>query len=149
MRFFAMWHYSVALTTPSPMLSEHSSKILSLRQGARPTLTYLTSKSESELFYRNGFFVFMRVPLSHYMQVGTAAKRRQTLLGIVCYTLPKKTRMRGVGSHFQHCFFYLRRLNTKNEENPNGNEAKNEMQHAALCNNMHMLRFNKNAPLRP
>jgi len=99
-----MWHYPIALTTPSPMLSEHSTKIFSLHQGARPKLTYLTSKSESELFYRNVFFVFMRVPLSHYMQVGTAAKRRQTLFGIVCYTLRKrrnqKTRMRGVGSHF-------------------------------------------------
>ena len=39
-------------------------------------------------------------------------------------------------------------LNTKNEGNPNGNEAKNEMQHATLCNNEHMLRFNKMPHLR-
>ena len=37
----------------------------------------------------------------------------------------------------------------KNEGKLDGNEAKNEMQHATLCNNEHMLRFNKMPHLGP
>ncbi len=77
MRFFAMWHYLVALTTPSPMRSEHNSKTLRVcARGARPKLTYLNSKSDSELFTVT-FFRFYAGPaqgyLPHYMQVGTVA----------------------------------------------------------------------------
>ena len=78
------------------------------------------------------------------MQLGTAAKRRQTPFWVVCYRLHKRrnqdTRMRGTGSPFSVLFilFIL-----------DGNEAKNQLQHTALCNNEHMLRFNKMPHLGP